>query len=107
MLGRIAISLLLLASVSFALTQDDCRRQLEQCISSVCVQAGCTLEGGECSCAPEQQAQMDELMETQCEPSYFSCMDAASARSESGCCGTGLVLLFGGAAASFMLALRR
>ena len=106
MFKYLVLFFVLLASVSFAFTQEECSNRLAQCISSACVQAGCVLEGEECNCPPEQQAQMDALIESQCEPPYFACMDNATSGNEPECCGALVFILFGGVGA-MMFAVRK
>ena len=104
--------LLALPAFSFAATQQECASQLTNCVQLACVQAGCQLTGqgldARCSCTTAEETQWDSLIASQCNPQYASCVQSGSGTSTSGstssggCCGSGLVLLFG--AAGVMLA---
>lgn len=98
----------LLPSVAFAVTQQDCTNQVTQCVTSACTQAGCQLSGTDCSCTPAEEAQWNSLIDSQCQPQYYSCLQSVSSggsptggstgstggttSSGGGCCGAFVLL---------------
>jgi len=97
-----------------ATTQQDCQNQLAQCVTSTCTQAGCILQGTDCSCTSAQETQWDSLIASQCTVPYQSCLQSVSSGGSQpgsytpsggyepsggtggGCCTGAYIILFAG-----------